>query len=143
MHPSSAEYTVASTYLDWITALPWHESTEDNLDIKKARKILDEDHFGLEKAKKRIHRISCRAQTKTRSKGPILCFAGPPAPGKHLWAIPSPGLWGENLSEFRLGGVRDEAEIRGHRRTYVGRPSRTNYPGNPASRIKQSGFHAG
>ena len=78
MHPSSAEYTVASTYLDWLTALPWHESTKDNLDIKTARKILDQDHFGLEKAKKRILEYLAVRKLKPDSKGPILCFAGTP-----------------------------------------------------------------
>ena len=82
MHPSSAEYTVASTYLDWLTTLPWHESTPDNLDIKKARKVLDEDHFGLEKAKKRIIEYLAVRKLKPDSKGPILCFAGPPGTGK-------------------------------------------------------------
>ena len=82
MHPSSAEYTVASTYLDWITSLPWHTSTEDNLDIKKARRILDEDHTGLEKAKRRIIEYLAVRKLKPDSKGPILCFAGPPGTGK-------------------------------------------------------------
>ena len=84
MHPSSAEYTVASTYLDWITAIPWYEHTEDNLDIKKARKILDEDHYGLEKAKKRIIEYLAVRKLKPDTKGPILCFAGPPRNGKNI-----------------------------------------------------------
>jgi ATP-dependent Lon protease len=82
MHPSSAEYTVASTYLDWITALPWHESTADNVDIKKAQKILDDDHYGLEKPKRRIIEYLAVRKLKPESKGPILCFAGPPGTGK-------------------------------------------------------------
>jgi ATP-dependent Lon protease len=82
MHASSAEYTVAVTYLDWITSLPWHESTDDTLDIKKARKILDEDHYGLEKPKKRIIEFLAVRKLKPESKGPILCFAGPPGTGK-------------------------------------------------------------
>ncbi len=82
MHPSSAEYTVATTYLDWITALPWNESTTDNLDIEKARAILDKDHYGLEKAKKRIIEYLAVRKLKKDSKGPILCFAGPPGTGK-------------------------------------------------------------
>ena len=81
MHPSSAEYTVAATYLDWMTALPWNERTEDNLDIKKARRVLDEDHYGLEKAKKRIIEYLAVRKLKPDSKGPILCFAGPPGRG--------------------------------------------------------------
>ncbi len=120
MHPSSSEYTVTSNYLDWLTILPWDESTPDNLNIKKARKILDEDHFGLEKAKKRIIEYLAVRKLKPDSKGPILCFAGPPGTGKTSLGRSIARALGRKFFRVSLGGVRDEAEIRGHRRTYVG-----------------------
>ncbi len=120
MHPSSSEYMVAATYLDWITALPWQEGTPDSLDIKQARKILDEDHFGLEKAKKRILEYLAVRKLKPDTKGPILCFAGPPGTGKTSLGHSIGRALGRKFIRISLGGVHDEAEIRGHRRTYVG-----------------------
>jgi ATP-dependent Lon protease len=120
MHPSSAEFTVASTYLDWITSLPWHQSSKETLSIKKARKILDDDHFGLEKPKRRIVEYLAVRKLKPDSKGPILCFAGPPGTGKTSLGASIARALGREFVRISLGGVRDEAEIRGHRRTYVG-----------------------
>jgi ATP-dependent Lon protease len=120
MPPSAAEYTVARTYLDWLIELPWAVATEDNLDIPQAQKVLDEDHYDLEKVKKRILEYLSVRKLKADMKGPILCFVGPPGTGKTSVGKSIARALGRKFIRMSLGGVRDEAEVRGHRRTYVG-----------------------
>lgn len=118
--PSSPEYTVSRNYLEWILDLPWEISTEDSLDIDKARSILDHDHYGLEKIKKRIIEFLAVRKLKNDMHGPILCFVGPPGVGKTSLGQSIARSMGRRFVRISLGGVRDEAEIRGHRRTYIG-----------------------
>ncbi len=120
MSPMASEYTVSRTYIDWLLEMPWSKKTRDRLDVKKAEEILDEDHYGLEKVKKRILEYLAIRQIKSDMKGPILCFVGPPGVGKTSLGRSIARALGRKFSRMSLGGVRDEAEIRGHRRTYVG-----------------------
>jgi len=132
--PSSPEYTVSRTYLEWILDLPWKVTTPDNLDIERAQKILDEDHYGLAEIKKRIIEFLAVRKLKQDMHGPILCFAGPPGVGKTSLGQSIARSMGRKFVRVSLGGVRDEAEIRGHRRTYIGA-----LPGRIIQSLKKAG----
>jgi ATP-dependent Lon protease len=135
MQVGSAEYTVVRTYLDWILDLPWHNQTIDNLEIAQVRKVLDEDHYGLEKVKKRILEYLAVRKLKKDKKGPILCLLGPPGVGKTSLGRSIARALGRKFHRISLGGVHDEAAIRGHRRTYVGA-----LPGQVIQGMKKTGM---
>ncbi len=142
MHPDAIESNMLRTYIEWLVELPWNCSTKDNIHIAKVRKILDEDHYGLEKVKERILEFLSVIKLKGVMKGPILCFVGPPGVGKTSLGRSIARAMGRSFLRISLGGMKDEAEIRGHRRTYVGAMPGRIIQGLKQARHEQPGLHA-
>lgn len=136
MNPNMSEHQVIRSYLEWLIDLPWKKGTDDRLDIEYARKVLNDDHYGLQKIKTRIIEYLSIRKLKKDMKGPILCFLGPPGVGKTSLGKSIANALGRKFYRIALGGVRDEAEIRGHRRTYVG-----SMPGLIIQAIKRCGVN--
>jgi ATP-dependent Lon protease len=134
MPPVSAEATVSRNYLEWLLAVPWSKKSRELKDIAAAERILNEDHFGLEKVKDRILEFLAVRQLVKKTKGSILCFVGPPGVGKTSLAKSIARATGKKFVRLSLGGVRDEAEIRGHRRTYIGA-----FPGQIVQMMRKAG----
>ena len=134
MHPDASEANIIRTYIDWFLDLPWKQSSEDVLDLAQAAKVLDEDHHGLEEIKNRILEFLAVRKLNPDTKGPIICFAGPPGVGKTSLGQAIARAMGRKFYRLSLGGMRDEAEIRGHRRTYIGA-----IPGRILQGLKQVG----
>jgi ATP-dependent Lon protease len=134
MSPSSSEFTVSRTYLDWLCNMPWGVAQRENTDLKRAARVLDSDHYGLEKVKERILEFLAVRKLTDSSHGPILCFAGPPGVGKTSLGQSIARALGRKFIRIALGGVHDESEIRGHRRTYVG-----SLPGRIVQKLREVG----
>ncbi len=143
MPPAAAEYSVARTYLEWLIALPWKKETVDDIDLVRARAVLDEDHWGLGKIKERLLEHLAVRKIRPEGKAPILCFVGPPGVGKTSLGRSIARALGRKFHRIALGGMRDEAEVRGHRRTYIGALPGTDRPGAAAVRVEEPGVHAG
>ena len=134
INPMSPEYTVARTYLEWLIVLPWNVSSGEAVNVQRAAEILDEDHYDLEKVKNRILDFLAVMQLKPQLKGPILCFVGPPGVGKTSLGRSIARALGRKFQRISMGGMHDEAEIRGHRRTYIG-----SMPGQIMQALRRAG----
>ena len=142
MNEASPEYGMTRNYLDWLVALPWSKTDAEDIDIERARQVLDEDHYGLDKVKRRILEFLAVRKLNPEGRSPILCFVGPPGVGKTSLGQSIARALGLKFQRASLGGVHDEAEIRGHRRTYIGALPGQHHPEPAQGRYTQSGVHA-